>query len=115
MRVRAIAEQGVRRLRFEGHGDLDLHCAADVKTQALALIDGVENIVFDLENVKFVDSAGLGVLVSLYKHTRTHGRSANFIRVQPAVMQVLEIIKLDRIFELYPDLESAAKALRAAS
>lgn len=112
MRVRSIVEHGVRRLRFEGDGELDLHCASEVKDQATKLIDGATDVVFDMENVAFVDSAGLGVLVGLYKQTRILGRSANFIRVQPEVMRVLEIIELDRIFDLYPDVESAARALR---
>ena len=115
MKVTGNHEQGLLRLEFLGDDELDLHCAADVKAQALALIDGATDVVFDLGGVSFVDSAGLGVLVGLYKNTRTHGRRARFIHVRPAVVHVMEVIKLDRIFDLHPDLDAAARSLARGS
>jgi len=115
MKVTANRELGLLRLEFSGDGELDLHCAADVKAQAVALIDGASDVVFDLGGVSFVDSAGLGVLVGLYKNTRTHGRRARFIRVRPAVAHVMGVIKLDRIFDLHPDLAAAARSLARRS
>ena len=60
--------------------------------------------------VEFVDSVGLGVLVGLFKTARGRGCRASFVGVQPGVRRVMEIIRLDEIFELHSDLETANPA-----
>lgn len=94
-------------------GVLDAVSAAEVKRDALRRIDGTCDVVIDLSDVEFIDSVGLGVLVGLFKTIRTQGCRANFIGVRPGVRRVLEIIRLDEIFEVHPDLESASRALSA--
>jgi anti-sigma B factor antagonist len=82
-----------------------------VKRKALPLIDGLSDVVIDLSRVDFVDSVGIGVLVSLIKAARSRGCNANLIGVSSNVRRVLEIIRLDEIFEVHPDMESASRAL----
>lgn len=101
----------VTRILVECEGVLDAHSAEIVKRDTLPLIDGESDVVIDLSNVEFIDSIGLGVLVNLYKAARLKGCNANFIGVAPNVRRVLEIIRLDQIFDVHPDLESAARAL----
>jgi anti-sigma B factor antagonist len=111
MIVRADRSLGVLRLRFHGTDALDTLVAAEVKEQALGLIAGDSDVIVDLSGVAFLDSTGVGVLVSLFKAARRSGRSARFASVAPGVRSVLEVIKLDRIFDLYPDAASAAASL----
>lgn len=94
-------------------GVLDAVSAAQVKRDALRRIDGESSVVIDLSEIEFIDSVGLGVLVGLFKTIRTQGRRANFCGVRPGVHRVLEIIRLDEIFEVHPDLETASRALAA--
>jgi anti-sigma B factor antagonist len=98
-------------LPIECDGVLDAVSAAETKRDALRRIDGGSDVVIDLSEIEFIDSVGLGVLVGLFKTIRTRGCRANFIGVRPGVQRVLEIIRLDEIFEVYPDLESATRAL----
>jgi anti-anti-sigma factor len=98
-------------LPIECGGVLDAVSAAETKRNALRRIDGSSDVVIDLAEIEFIDSIGLGVLVGLYKTIRTRGCRANFIGVRPAVKRVLEIIRLDEIFEVYSDLEAATRAL----
>ena len=112
MRVRSTCSDGVVTLSFEGGEALDAHAAPQVKREALPLIDGTADVVVDLTRVAFIDSSGLGLLVSLYKAVRRRGRRAVFSSAQPEVRQVMKIIKLDRIFELHADVESALRSLR---
>ncbi len=114
MIVRSDRSLGVLHLRFHGTDALDTLVAAKVKAEALSLIGGEADVVVDLSGISFVDSTGVGVLVSLFKAVRKNGRDARFTGLAPGVRSVLETIKLDRIFEVYPDAASAAAALRRA-
>ncbi len=109
---------GVLHVRFEGIDALDTFNAVQAKAEAVALIDGTADVVVDLSGIAFMDSTGIAVLVSLVKAARRSGRDAHFAAIGPEVRSVLEVIKLDRIFDLHPDVSSAAesvKRLRAAS
>ena len=107
MKVRADRWDGVLVLRLEGEDCLDCSTAADVRSQMLEQIDGGSDVVVDLSRVEFIDSAGLGVLIGIFKAARKGGRMARFAGVQQEVKHVMEIIHLDRILELCPSVESA--------
>jgi anti-sigma B factor antagonist len=112
MIVESDRSLGVLHLSFHGTDALDTLVAARVKAEALALIAGDADVVVDLSGIAFLDSTGVGVLVSLFKAARKNGRDARFAAITPGVRSVLEVIKLDRIFDLYPDAASAAAALK---
>jgi anti-anti-sigma regulatory factor len=48
--------------------------------------------------------------VGLFKHARGRGGRARFCGLTPGVRSVLELIQLDRIFEIYEDAEAAVRA-----
>jgi anti-sigma B factor antagonist len=112
MIVRSDHALGVLHLRLHGTDALDTLVASRVKAEALSLIGRDSDVVVDLSGISFVDSTGIGVLVSLFKAARKNGRDARFAGIAPGVKTVLEIIKLDRIFEVYPDAAAAAAALK---
>jgi anti-sigma B factor antagonist len=111
MKVRTTRTDGVVTLSFEDGDALDAHAVPGIKRDALPLIDGTANVVIDLATVEFIDSSGVGLLVTLFKTVRGRGRRTAFGALRPEVRRVMEIIKLDRIFELHPDVASAVRAL----
>jgi anti-sigma B factor antagonist len=111
MNVRAEERGGLLLLRFEGSAALDAATGPDAKGQALACIDGASDVVADLGAVEFVDSFGVSVLISLTKAARMKGRRMVFAGARPDVREVFRIIQLDRIFNLFPDVERALAAL----
>jgi anti-sigma B factor antagonist len=110
MSVTAITMEGVLRLGFSGVEALDAVNAESVKDEALSRVGDAAEFVVDLSGVEFVDSAGVGVLVALFKTARRNGGRARFCRVSAGVRAVLEIIRLDQIFEIYEDWEDAVRA-----
>jgi len=98
------------RLLFVGGDALDAHSGPALKLQARRLIDGRGDVLIDLSSVDFVDSVGLSVLVGLFKAARGHGCRACFVGVRPPVRRVMEIVRLDEIFDLRPERESTAGA-----
>ncbi len=112
MRVLLEQKEGVTLLRFEGGDSLEYGMAESVREQALVAIDGNTDVVVDMSGIEFVDSAGLGVLVSLFKAVRHMGRRTRFAGVRSEVTRVLEIICLDSILDFSPDVDSAVQDLR---
>ena len=110
MTVTAVRSEGLLRLSFSSVDALDAVNAEAIKEEALALVGSAAELVVDLAGVEFVDSAGVGVLVALFKTARRNGGRARFCRVSAGVRGVLEIIRLDQIFEIYEDWEDAVRA-----
>jgi len=110
MRVHVVREGKVARLSVTGCDAIDGANAVQLKSEALRLLGEVPDVVVDLTGVDFLDSAGVGVLVGLFKNSRLRGGRARFCGVTPGVRSVLELIQLDRIFEIYDDVEEAVRS-----
>ena len=91
-------------------GELDLYNASQVR-EALnaACADSPERVVVDLQEVEFIDSTALGVLIEA--KTKLENRRA-FLLASPALetRRALQISGLDRHFTV---LESLSDALEA--
>ncbi len=107
MRASVTKHGDVAVLRFESGEVLDSDVASDVKAQVFRRLNGRTDLVIDLGNLEFVDSAGLGVLVGIYRRVKKCGRRVAVAGAQPYVSRVMKIIKLDQVFESYPDVPSA--------
>jgi anti-sigma B factor antagonist len=87
---------------------LDAHVSTELKERILrALEEGGRHIVVDLAEVTFIDSSGLGALLSGYKNANQ--RSGTFVLsgLQPRVRSMFELTRLNRVFEIYPRLQEA--------
>ena len=74
MQIRTDYRNGVLYMRL--CGEMDEHNAAAARTQADRLADahaGSEKAVFDLGEVSFMDSTGIGFLIGRYKRFRRYG------------------------------------------
>lgn len=82
---------------------LDAHNSTDLKTRLLSLFeDGKSNMVINLEGVRFVDSSGLGALVSGFKNASARNGSLKLSNLQPQVQSMFELTRLHRVFEIFP-------------
>jgi len=60
--------------------------------------NGVQ-LTLNLKNIKFIDSTGIGVLISALKTARQNNSSFVLCAVQKDVMSLLTLMKLDQIFD----------------
>ena len=104
---------GVTVVRPVGTEALDCLSAARFRGDALGRLTPGSDVVVDLSSVAFVDSAGVGALVGFYRSARRSGCRVRFAAARPGVRSVLVLIRLDRIFDLAPDVESAVSAMQA--
>jgi anti-sigma B factor antagonist len=94
------------------HGAVDLFAAPELKRHLLDAIDsGTREIVLDLSDTAFLDSTGLGALLTAHK--RLSGRDGTLIIVDgpPTVTRVFEITGLDSIFSFAATRDAALARL----
>jgi anti-sigma B factor antagonist len=73
------------------------------------LASGATRIVINLEQVNWVDSAGLGALIETHRKTKANGGTLKLCNLRPNLTRALEIARLLPIFETCPS-ETAAVA-----
>lgn len=89
-------------------GELDLPSAGHVQEQLAELIDDdARTVVVDLMGVNFIDSAGLGVLLSATKALRSNGGELVLAAEDRRILRLLEITGLDRIMRVEPSFVEA--------
>ncbi len=87
---------------------IDAHNSAELKDFILHLIEqGDCNIIVQLEQVRFVDSSGLGALLSGFKHAEAKSGKLALSNLQTQVLSMFELTRLNRVFEIYIDLNEA--------
>lgn len=65
-----------------------------------AMREPLRNIEIDLSEAMFLDSCGLGALISLQKTACSHNGLVRLINPAPPVQQILELTRMHRIFEV---------------
>jgi anti-sigma B factor antagonist len=95
-----------------GEERLDAHNSGELRDRILGLLEaGGQQLVVDLSGVSFIDSSGLGALLSGYKNANLRSGSFVLAGLQPRVQSMFELTRLHRVFEIFPTLEDAlAKA-----
>jgi anti-sigma B factor antagonist len=73
-------------------------------SQIISENDG--RIVLNLSNVDFIDSSGLGAIVSLMKSLGGSG-NISICNMKDPVMGVFKLTRMDKIFSIYPNEEAA--------
>jgi anti-sigma B factor antagonist len=71
---------------------------------------GRKSYLFDLQEVSWVDSTGIGALVSIFEMVRRHGGATRFAGLNDRLARIMEITKLDRVLEIYPTRNEALEA-----
>ena len=84
-------------------GRLDAVTSMDLDKELKAVPAGTGEIVFDLQELYYVASAGLRVLLKCYKQMDKQGGSVRFCNIQDQVMEVLEMSGMCDIMHIKPE------------
>jgi len=96
-------------------GDIDVASAVTVRDALDRVIAaGHHRVVLDLNEVEFLDSTGLGVMVGRLKAVRDLGGDLRLVCTSPRIIRVLSITGLDEVFAVHPSADEAVAALSAA-
>lgn len=94
-------------VRFNGR--LDEKAANEIKP---ALHDmSQSSIVFDFSKVDFIDSSGLGLIVSAFRRTQERDGNVALFGLTPQVRAIFELTRLHRIFDIFETESQALESL----
>lgn len=104
------AERGAVTVVHVG-GEIDVYTAPTLREQLDEQIAaGRTSLIVDLENVTFMDSTGLGVLVGRLKLVRLHGGALRLVCSQERILKVFAITGLDKVFQIFSSVDEAYAA-----
>jgi anti-sigma B factor antagonist len=96
-------------------GEIDVYTAPLLR-EALdkQVAAGRAHLVVDLEDVTFMDSTGLGVLVGRLKLVRAQNGSMRIVSSQDRILKVFKITGLDKVFHIHDSVDAATAAAAEA-
>lgn len=96
---------------FDINGEIDLYNAPEIKEKIKDEMNKNKvNIIINLDKVSYIDSSGIGVLISSLSNLKKVGGALKLINVYASVRKVFELTKLTSFFDIY---DSEADALNA--
>jgi anti-sigma B factor antagonist len=110
IRRRPSDVQGVTLLVLDG--GLDHTTTALFISQMDGLLEeGAARVVVDLGRLSYASSWGLAAMVRVHHHFVARGGRVVFANLHSAIATVLRLSHLDRLFDLYPTVEDAVRAI----
>jgi anti-sigma B factor antagonist len=73
---------------------------------------GQRHILLDLGDVNYIDSSGLGELVSAYTTAKNQGAALKLLKLTKKVHDLLQLTKLYTVFDIYDDEASAIASFK---
>ncbi len=100
-------------LVIKADGGLNAGTAEGFVEDLEKLVDaGLRKIIVDCSGLDYISSFGLGVLVRLHGHLARHGGNVKIAAVKGMIVEVMRLTKLNKLFEIYPDVSRARLAFR---
>lgn len=90
--------------------------AKDIESLQESIVSVIEqaeriNMILDFCNVRFLSSAVLGLLIRVSKKIYEREGQLKLCNINAKIYEVFKITRLTKIFEIYPDRESAVESL----
>ncbi|WP_175991148.1 anti-sigma F factor antagonist [Bacillus sp. Marseille-Q1617] len=97
-------------------GELDHHTAEELREKSSKIIESenIKHIILNLEELGFMDSSGLGVILGRYKQIKQKHGEMVVCAISPAVNRLFEMSGLFKIIRLEPSEENALQRLGVA-
>lgn len=93
-------------------GEIDLHVSPRISLLLNEMIARKpERLVVDLSKVTYLDSSGLAVLIEAMQNVEKDGGKFAIVGMQETVRSIFEIARLDQIFRIFPDVDTALVAV----
>lgn len=100
--TRDIGDYSVIKLK----GEVDIYTAPSLRETIVDTVEkGRYKIVVDLDEVNFLDSTGLGVLVGGLKRVKQHDGELGIICNQEKVLRIFKITGLTKIFKMFESID----------
>lgn len=91
---------------------LDAANAKEFKDHVAPLLEQHSRMIFDLSNLRFVDSSGLGAILSCLRRLNDGGGDLKLCGMTKQVRVLFELVRMHRIFEIFNSREEAARGFQ---
>ena len=92
-------------------GEIDVYTAPKLRDKISELVaSGTYDIVVDMQQVEFLDSTGLGVLVGGLKKVRAHDGALELVCNQDRLLKIFRITGLAKVFVIHETADEAVAA-----
>jgi anti-sigma B factor antagonist len=81
-------------------GEIDIMSSEELKKEIKILIDEKKDIIINGEKIEYMDSTGLGVLISLLKKTKENDNKIVIKNLKPNIYKLFNITGLTKVFEI---------------
>lgn len=106
-------ENEIATLNFKG--EVTFENSNPLKEEAkkqLSQNEKIEHLIFDLSQVPYLDSSGVGVIFSLFKFMRMKDGSLVIVNQNEKIMRVFEVTKMTEIISVYDTREDALNEIK---
>ena len=86
------------------YGEIDEHGVSNQKSRIDKIIDDnsyVNSVIFNFQNVSFMDSTGIGMLIGRYKKIKSYNKAAF---VQNPTQNVQKIMQISGLYKILPKI-----------
>lgn len=92
---------------FEPEGIIDSAGGDRIRQNVSDCLDaGASTILIDFEKITFMDSSGLGAMVTTFKNVKAKGATLYLCTLSDQIKIIMEITRLDKVFSILPDREA---------
>ncbi|MGF0040243.1 STAS domain-containing protein [Peptoniphilaceae bacterium SGI.131] len=97
----AIKFEENENLRVFLSGDLDINTVDEFRKEVLEKYDDKDlDIIFDLNDLEYIDSTGLGAIIAVYKKVKEKGKNLTVVNAKKNIKKLFFITELDKIFNM---------------
>ena len=110
LEIHSKEHEGVTILDMKGRITVGPEATALREAVAAAVTDGVRKLVFNLAQVDFIDSTGLGAVVMCSTTMRKAGGTVKLLNLNRRNIELLVMTKLATVFEIFTDEQDAVNS-----
>ncbi|KAF5040024.1 Anti-sigma-B factor antagonist [bioreactor metagenome] len=82
-------------------GEVDIYTSPDLKNKVFELIENKKlNMVINGEKLEYIDSTGLGILMSIYKKMQENSLNIKILNLKPNIYKLFDITGLSKVFDI---------------
>lgn len=112
MVIKLQEKEGIRIARFAELSRFTLAVIEEVKHELKPILSQENTkMILDMKDINFIDSSGIGCIISLVKAAKSNGSAFILCNLNKDVADVIDLLHLQMILDIQPDLPSALKRL----
>ncbi len=98
----------------EFHGELDQSTVSNAEKQVNELLENYKRkyLIFDLTNLKYINSEGIGFVVSTHVHLVKKTQSLIVCGMRPNVEEVFAAMGLPKLFQVFKTISEAISSIK---